>query len=1038
MFKALRMFTVMAVLAPFLSLSYAVLRPTPAAAASSAITSSYQCFYPTADTYTYNFAPTTNYGGDETLQISSLGDADVVHQRSSFLRFDLSAIPNDAVILSADLRLYLTSATYGGEGRLKAAEGTWTEYGLTWNNSPSLSGLTYDTRSWGVGATGWRTWSAPQLVQEWVSGARVNRGLALVAFGVGVGPSEFHSREGLATRQPRLCVRWDTDVTTDLVIDAVEVTQSVQDLNNSVRLVTDKPTYVRVHARSTSGLFRTFATLEISNSSGRTTLHPQNPGAHIVVRTDPSREIVDHAFLFQLPSAFTRPDDTLVLTARVNPIVSGWRTTRYPPETDYSNNARTVTVTFEEAPRIGLIMYRGQYTMDDNGSTITYTTPITDIYQTRSWLLRAFPLSDIWMTVRVNDFGEVEFDSDTGDLVYPTSGTVNRWLNARRTWDLSEPNWYEDRVGKESEIRYYAMLTNSGVFMRGAMGSRTGSGPTGRAAAWDRDGIFGDWYAGHELGHSFGRKHVQGAPGGAEGACGGEEGVDANYPHPEGFISTDNAGSAALFGFDRGTGAARPYGLIPVNLALYDPAWRDVMTYCAPQWISDYTYEAILDYLQTEITPVSAVSLAAPSSAQQTDRLLVSGTIDPATNTAELTPLFVVPNAHDVVPRTPGNYAIVLRDSGGAELARYAFTPEELHSGPDNPDGPSVPPVNLLTVSEFVPYVAGTVRVDLTGPTGLLATVTAGAAAPSLTVTSPTAGQVFSGATVPIAWTASDSDGDELTFNVQFSADGGATWEMLAQGIRGTSIDLPRENLASTSQGRVRVWATDGIHTSSAESAGAFTTSTRNPEVTLLSPQPGTYVAVSQTLTLEATAYSPNIGTLDTNRIAWYSSVDGQLGRGEYLAVTGLTPGVHTITVLVGDGKGLASAQVGNIVVVGDPTELPTPPAGLSVGPSPLIFWPNEGIATRALTIDNEGGVNPIDWGALEFTPWLSVSPTTGSTPGQTSVTVDPTGLEPGTYSANIVFGTSASTQNRTVQVTMVIPAPRDARFVFLPLVIRQ
>jgi len=423
---------------------------------------------------------------------------------------------------------------------------------------------------------------------------------------------------------------------------------------------------------------------------------------------------------------------------------------------------------------------------------------------------------------------------------------------------------------------------------------------------------------------------------------------------------------------------------------------------------------------------------------QQSDRLLVAGTIDPATNTAALTPLFVIPNAPDVIARTPGAYAIVLRNNSGAELARYPFTPEALHSGPDNPDGPSAPPVDLLSVSELVPYVAGTVRVDLTGPTGLLATVTAGAAAPSVTVTSPAAGQVFSGAAVPVAWTASDPDGDELTFNVQFSADGGATWEMLAQGIRGNNVDLPRENLASTTQGRVRVWATDGIHTSSAESAGAFTTTTRNPQVTLLSPRAGTYVAVSQTLTLEAMAYSPNIGTLESSQITWFSSVDGVLGKGEHLAVTGLTPGIHTIAVIVNDGKGIASAQVNNIIVVSDPTELPVPPAGLSVGPSPLIFWPNEGIATRTLTIDNEGGPNAIDWGALEFTPWLSVSPTTGSTPGQTSVTVDPAGLEPGTYSANVLFGTSASTQNRTVQVTMVIPALSDVTLLFLPLVTRQ
>ena len=44
------------------------------------------------------------------------------------------------------------------------------------------------------------------------------------------------------------------------------------------------------------------------------------------------------------------------------------------------------------------------------------------------------------------------------------------------------------------------------------------SGPTGPATfGWDTDGAYGDWYTGHELGHTFGRFHAEfcGAGGGA-------------------------------------------------------------------------------------------------------------------------------------------------------------------------------------------------------------------------------------------------------------------------------------------------------------------------------------------------------------------------------------------------------------------------------------------------------------------------------------------------------------------------------------------
>ncbi len=990
--------------------------------------SDYQCFYPIADTFARSYQPTTNFGGAPSLQVSAIGDVEV-DQRWTYLEFDLSAIPNNATVLSADLRLFLTSAPNGGSGMLKAAEVAWAEYFLNWNNRPTVSDFTYDEISWTPGATGWQNWSAEQLVQQWVnvSGpSLVNHGLALVAYGLAIPPSTFHSREGSLTQGPRLCVEWTDSLTTDIVIGEIEVTQGVQDLQNSVRLVAGKPTYVRVHATTTNDRFRTFATLRVSNASGTVTLHPQNPGAHVVVRPTPDRGMVDHSFLFLLPNGFTQAGG-LALTAEVNPVVSGWRISRYPDETRYDNNSRSAFVTFEEAPRVGVIMVLGSYSLEDGDVSITYTTPITDAYQTRSWLGRAFPLPEIWMTVRTHDFGEGTLNPDKPTrLATPNSGSVNRWLDERRTWDLSQSSWYEGNVGDESDIRYYAMLTNSGAFMRGAMGSRTGSGPTGVSASWDPDGIFGDWYAGHEIGHSFGRKHVQGDLGGKDGTCGGEGGPDPNYPYDAGFISADTTGPTAFFGFDRGTGAARPYGLIPVNLQVFEPNRRDVMTYCSPLWVSDYTTEAILDYVQNSVTPMGAASASNAEATQQMDRLLVVGTLDPATGAAEFSPLFVIPNAHDVEPRIPGAYAIVLLGAGGSELARYPFTPEELHSGPDDPDGSSGPPVDLLSISELVPYVAGTVRVDVTGPGGVLATVTAGAAAPTVSVTSPSAGETLNGDTVPVAWSASDADGDPLVFNVQFSADGGATWEMLAQGITGTSVAIPRVNVASTTQGRVRVWASDGIHTSSADSSGFFTTALRNPQVTLLSPQSGLFVGANQTLGLEAMAYSPNVGTLDREQVVWTSSIDGVLGMGENLAVTGLTPGVHAFTVTVQDGQGSATATVTDVVVVSDPRYLPNPPVNLSVGPSPLVFWPKEGLNSDTLTVDNEGGTNSIDWGALEFTPWLSVSPTTGSTPGQATVSVSATGMEPGTYSANILVATSASTQNRIAQVTMVIPARQD------------
>ena len=69
---------------------------------------------------------------------------------------------------------------------------------------------------------------------------------------------------------------------------------------------------------------------------------------------------------------------------------------------------------------------------------------------------------------------------------------------------------------------------------------------------------------GHELGHALGREH---AP------CETDD-ADPAFPYP--------GGSTGVFGYD--------------GTRLLDPAkYTDVMGYCVPVWISDYTYDPIFD-----------------------------------------------------------------------------------------------------------------------------------------------------------------------------------------------------------------------------------------------------------------------------------------------------------------------------------------------------------------------------------------------------------------------------------------------------------
>ncbi|MEZ4295381.1 MAG: M66 family metalloprotease [Polyangiaceae bacterium] len=73
----------------------------------------------------------------------------------------------------------------------------------------------------------------------------------------------------------------------------------------------------------------------------------------------------------------------------------------------------------------------------------------------------------------------------------------------------------------------------------------------------------------HEVGHNHGRFH---AP------CGGAGGPDSKFPY--------SGGATGVWGYDL------------VQQRLFPPQSKDVMGYCYPIWVSDYTYNAFLERIQ--------------------------------------------------------------------------------------------------------------------------------------------------------------------------------------------------------------------------------------------------------------------------------------------------------------------------------------------------------------------------------------------------------------------------------------------------------
>jgi hypothetical protein len=447
-------------------------------------------------------------------------------------------------------------------------------------------------------------------------------------------------------------------------------------------------------------------------------------------------------------------------------------------------------------------------------------------------------------------------------------------------------SWAFDRIEDkiDGHTRYYGVVYDGGGFMRGcAMGipSSIASGPAGAPSgswAWDRDASYGDWYAGHELAHAYGRWGAN--------FCGSVE-PSVPYPYPDGIIGGPITDTTRYYGFDI---EAR---------AVYTPTgWHDVMTYCDYQWISDFTYKGIRDYL------VSQGGLAAQKIASVGEYLIVIGAVNHTQNTAELHTLYRIPDVTAPAPPVSGTHRLKLLGAGDAVLADYPFTP-----GKDTSTQPGEDQLGLI--GEIVPWVTGTQRVAVYSGTLELTSRLVSTNAPMVTVLSPNGGEVFTDTTV-VSWSAADADQDPLTYVLQYSADNGATWQAVSVGITSTTVyTLDLTLLPGTDQGRVRVIASDGVNTGMDTSDGVFRVPRKPPQVRILSPAPGSSFLPEQTLILVGEGTDVEDGLLADSLLSWQSSLSGTLGTGRMLGATGLITGTHVITLTATDSDGnMSTANV--------------------------------------------------------------------------------------------------------------------------------
>lgn len=101
----------------------------------------------------------------------------------TFLKYDLSGIPNRAKINSAKMRVYdRYHNTNGNFGTTNIARITseWDDDSVSWNNQPTWEGKYLSEAVPPPGVGNWSDWDITQLVQGWVDGSYPNYGVYIV------------------------------------------------------------------------------------------------------------------------------------------------------------------------------------------------------------------------------------------------------------------------------------------------------------------------------------------------------------------------------------------------------------------------------------------------------------------------------------------------------------------------------------------------------------------------------------------------------------------------------------------------------------------------------------------------------------------------------------------------------------------------------------------------------------------------------------------------------------------------------------------
>lgn len=714
----------------------------------------------------------------------------------------------------------------------------------------------------------------------------------------------------------------------DLRVTRLEVTQSVQNLENEMPLVTGHATVVRVYVRADGAVGNISGALLVEKGGNEVAVVPPANGPISTTVAGSDRLDSNGTLNFVLPPVAVGSTGSTKLTAFV---YSAHPSTPFDNEPSAQNNFRSETVSFQAGTDLAVRLFPVHVHEDPDPAApdVTFGQSFGDVFTVGHLFVvasRYLPVASISalpgpVILPPNHAG--------GPVVPPLFSEFDLSLKSHGSIvnAVIFDHWEQSTPASDYE-QFYGLVAVDPPMAYGGLSNTTVA--HGRASTEvDADS---PWYQptggktlAHELAHNVGFDH---------NLCSGSEpngGPVEPYPytgppcrlaplHPEGWYGFDTVWQSLAYlpephVISNDPDEAPPNRGFPV-MGYKNPRWADPYFWCR-QLVHFGTGCTALPIPENDVDPPDGPPIASGDDVEGQDGWLrVSSLLDPDAGSATLLDTRRVgepePRVLDEYVRRrtigePSDVVVQLVDATGEPLG--AATPlvdththdEELFTGDD--DG--------VVVHEYVPWVADPAAIELRRDGTVLDRRAVSGGVPTIEVATPNALD----APFDLTWTASDPDGDPLRFSVRYSHDGGDTWTLLAPMLSEPRFTMESFALVAGGEDAIfEVTANDGVHTASALTEPRVAPD-GPPTIAIVSPNDERIVPLHQPVVLRAQTFDWEDGIANRPDVSWESSRDGGLGEGEFVLALELSAGVHVITATATDAAGQTAAATITVVV---------------------------------------------------------------------------------------------------------------------------